>query len=81
MTQFRVLLFARYAELFGAPDVLVALPDGARVTDLIAALRTLPGGELLPAVPFVAVNHEQCDTNRRLMSGDELALLPPLAGG
>ncbi len=81
MTQFRVLLFARYAELFGAPEVFVALPDGARVVDLISALRTLPGGELLPAAPFVAINHEQCDTTRRLMAGDELALLPPLAGG
>jgi molybdopterin converting factor small subunit len=81
VTQFRVLLFARYAELFGAPDVFVTLPDGACVADLMTALRTLPGGELLPAVPFVAVNHEQCDTTRRLMAGDELALLPPLAGG
>jgi molybdopterin converting factor small subunit len=81
VNQFRVLLFARYAELFGAPEVLVSLPDGACVADLIVALRTLPGGELLPAVPFVAVNHDQCDTHRRLMAGDELALLPPLSGG
>ncbi len=78
---FRVLLFARYAELFGAPEIAVVLRDGASVADLISALRDLPGGESLPAVPFVAVNFEQSDSARRLMPGDELALLPPLAGG
>lgn len=81
MTRFRVLLFARYAELFGAPDVSVTLADGATVAELIAALRDLPGGVSLPATPFVAVNCEQSKMERMLMAGDELALLPPLAGG
>lgn len=81
MTRFRVLLFARYAELFGAPEVSITLADGATVADLITALRDLPGGASLPAVPFVAVNFEQSSALRRLMPGDELALLPPLAGG
>ena len=81
MTRFRVLLFARYAELFGAPDVAITLADGATVADLITALRDIPGGESLPVAPFVAVNFEQSHATRRLMPGDELALLPPLAGG
>ena len=79
--RFRVLLFARYAELFGAPEVSVTLDDGATVAELITALRELPGGGSLPDVPFVAVNLEQSQTGRRLMPGDELAILPPLAGG
>jgi molybdopterin converting factor small subunit len=81
VTSYRVLLFARYAELLGAPEVVVALADGARVAELIAALRGLPGGDSLPATLFVAVNHEQADLARMLLPGDELALLPPLAGG
>jgi molybdopterin converting factor small subunit len=79
--RFRVLLFARYAELFGATEVSITLAGDARVADLIAALRELPGGDSLPAIPFVAVNQQQSDESRMLMAGDELALLPPLAGG
>ena len=81
MTRYPVLLFARYAELFGAEQVEVTLPEGARVTDLIAALRNLPGGALLPDVPFVAVNLAQVEPDRVLSPRDEVALLPPLAGG
>lgn len=81
MTRFHVLLFARYAELLGAPEVCVDLAEGARVTDLIVALRELPGGASLPAAPFVAINQEHGAPTRMLMAGDELALLPPLAGG
>jgi len=79
--RFHVHLFARYAELFGTPEVSVTLAEDATVAELITALRDLPGGESLPAIPFVAVNFEQSGTGRRLMPGDELALLPPLAGG
>ena len=81
MTRYPVLLFARYAELFGADQVEVTLPEGGRVTDLIDALRNLPGGAVLPAVPFVAVNLAKADLDRVLRPSDEVALLPPLAGG
>jgi molybdopterin synthase catalytic subunit len=76
-----VLLFARYAELFGAEMVSVDLADGATVADLIAALRALPGGALLPPQPFVAVAHAQAAPGDTLPADAELALLPPLAGG
>lgn len=76
-----VLLFARYAELFGSETVSVDLPDGATVADLIAALRALPGGASLPAQPFVAVAQAQAAPGDRLPLDAELALLPPLAGG
>lgn len=76
-----VLVFARYAELFGAETVSVDLPDGATVADLIAALRTLPGGASLPSHPFVAVAQAQAAPGDPLPPDAELALLPPLAGG
>lgn len=81
MNRHVVRLFARYAELFGVEQVEVALPPHARVVDLIAALRILPGGASLPAQPFVAVNMAQAGADTVLSAGDELALLPPLAGG
>jgi molybdopterin converting factor small subunit len=77
----RVRLFARYAELFGAEQVEVNLPDGAQVAELVNALRVLPGGESLPTEPFVAVNMSQASAGTRLAPADTIALLPPLAGG
>jgi molybdopterin synthase catalytic subunit len=76
-----VLLFARYAELLGAPSVEVELPVGATIADLVAALRALPGGVSLPAHPVVAVAHTKADAAMVIPDGAELALLPPLAGG
>jgi molybdopterin converting factor small subunit len=35
----------------------------------------------LPANPMTAVNREHVTSDRRLQHGDEVALLPPLAGG
>jgi molybdopterin synthase catalytic subunit len=76
-----VQLFARYAELLGRSEVLLDVPVDARVTDVVTALRALPGGTALPAEPFVAVNMRQVPQHTVLQSGDEIALLPPLAGG
>lgn len=81
MSSHRVLLFARYAELLGAEEVVVELPDDSRVADVIAALRDLPGGASLPTLPFVAVNLKHAPPEQLLSRDDEVAILPPLAGG
>ena len=81
MNRQRVLLFARYADLFGSPDVHAVIPEHATVADLIAAVRTIPGGELLPVQPMVAVNRRHAEVSTPIRAGDEVALLPPLAGG
>ena len=81
MTNRSVMLFARYAELFGAERVAVDLPEGATVATLIDALRALPGGALLPTRPVVAVDHTTAELTMVIPSEAELALLPPLAGG
>ena len=81
MTRRRVAVFARYAEILGAASVEVELPADAKVTDLIRALRELPGGALLPAAPLVAVDHAMVGSDTRLPADAELAVLPPLAGG
>ena len=76
-----VATFARYAEVMGATTLQVDLREPATVADLIHALRSLPGGALLPAQPLVAVNLQQAVDSTAIAPSDQLALLPPLAGG
>jgi molybdopterin converting factor small subunit len=77
----RVLLFARYAELLGRETLELTLSTPATLADAVVAVRSLPGGERLPERPLAAVNQRQAAPDRPLADGDEVALLPPLAGG
>jgi molybdopterin converting factor small subunit len=81
MSSFRVATFARYAEVMGSAMLEVEVREPATVADLIRALRSLPGGETLPALPLVAVNLQQSVATESITPADQLALLPPLAGG
>ncbi len=81
MTRHRVLTFASYAEVMGSAMLEVELAEPATVADLISALRRLPGGDSLPVTPLIAVNLELASSTVPVAAGDELALLPPLAGG
>lgn len=76
-----VLLFASYADAFGAPSISVDLPANATVADVVSAFRARPGGELLPASPMVAVNQRYAPPSTRVNAGDEVAFIPPVAGG
>lgn len=77
----RVLLFARYAELVGRHAIDLQLPAGATVADAVSAVRAAPGGDRIPARPLVALGASQVHQGQVLHPGDELALLPPMAGG
>ena len=78
----RCRLFARYAELAGTNEVTLELPSPSTVGDAIAFLRArIPGGPALPQRPLAAVNAMHALPDEPLHDGDELALLPPLAGG
>jgi molybdopterin converting factor small subunit len=76
-----VLLFASYADAFGASSVELALPDGARVRDVVAGLGALAGGERLPPAPLVALNRRYARADEPVTAGDEVAVIPPVAGG
>jgi molybdopterin synthase catalytic subunit len=72
-----VQLFAMLRERAGASQVVLDLPDGARVRD---ALERLGGAaEGMPLV--MAVNREYADGDLVLEPGDEVALIPPVSGG
>jgi molybdopterin synthase catalytic subunit len=75
-----VLLFASYADVLGGDRITLELPTGASVRDLIDRVRGLPGADRLPT-PAVAVNQRYATAHQRLTSGDEVALIPPVAGG
>ncbi len=75
-----VLLFASYADAFGARQVSAPIAAPCRVSDLVEALRTLPGGSRLPAKPLVAVNRTWSANDASIALGDEVAIIPPVAG-
>jgi len=78
----RVLLFARYAEVTGQDRITLELRPPATVADAVALLRArAPNGDSLPARPLAAVNQVHALLTDVLADGDEVALLPPLAGG
>ena len=77
----QVLLFARFAELLGADRMSLALPRPASLQSVLDRLVTLPGGAGLPPRPLLARNQIQVPPEAMLEDGDEVAVLPPLAGG
>lgn len=77
----RVLLFASYADTLGFDSVELGLTPPATVADVLDRLRALPGGDRLPPKPLCALNLTHVSSDTPLSGGDELAVLPPLAGG
>ena len=77
-----VLLFAAHRDLAGADRTVVSLPDPATVGMLISKLRCRGGGwAALPEKAAVAVNRRYAHAGTALAEGDEVALIPPVAGG
>lgn len=77
----KLLFFALYRDLAGAEQLDVDLPAGATANDLVAELRMKQGLDRLPARPALAVNRTWAALSTVLRDGDEVALLPPVAGG
>jgi molybdopterin synthase catalytic subunit len=70
-----------YAEAFGRGEIPLELPAGATAADALAAVRARPGAERLPPSPMIAVNQRYARPETPLNEGDEVALIPPVAGG
>lgn len=76
-----VRLFGRYRDLAPGPSLDVHVPAPATVADLVAALHALSLEPRLPDRPVVAVNHRPAPDGQVLGTDDEIALIPPVAGG
>ncbi len=78
----RLLFFAVYRDFAGTAELELEVPGGSTAAQVVAGLRARGGGfARLPAAPVVAVNREYAPLGTALRDGDELALLPPVAGG
>jgi molybdopterin converting factor small subunit len=65
----------------GRELVDLTLPAPASVLDVLSRLRALPGADRLPDRPLAAVNQVHARPDTPVADGDEVAFLPPLAGG
>ena len=75
----RVLLFASWADALGARSVDLDLADGATAADVLSALDARAGSQL--PRPALAVNRCIVPSHARIARGDEVAIIPPVAGG
>ena len=76
-----VRLFASYAEAAGREARSLTLAAGAPAADALAAVRAQEWASRLPPSPAVAVNRRYAGRDVTLRDGDEVAIIPPVAGG
>ena len=76
-----VRLFASYAESLGRSEIALDLGEGATIDDVVRSISALPGADRLPPSPLVAVNCVYARSGTIINDGDEVALIPPVAGG
>lgn len=80
--QVRVLYFASFRDAAGRTEEIREIPPGTRVSDLWEILaREVPAFGRFPRMPPAAVNRLSTVAFHTLEDGDEVAYLPPVAGG
>lgn len=77
----RVQLFASYAERLGCGTIELPVNGLRTAGDVLDRLRALPGGAAIGPSTLVAVNLRHAAPETPVHSGDEVAIMPPLAGG
>jgi molybdopterin synthase catalytic subunit len=77
-----VRFFASHREATGCASYQVDVPNGARAADVLLQLcETFPRLQPLAHNAAFAINQTQVSATSTLHEGDELAVLPPMAGG
>ena len=78
----RLLFFAVLRDVTGKRDDVLDLPEGTRAADVWRLLRDEHRAlrDYAPP-PMTAVNESYVDADEVLRDGDELAFIPPVAGG
>ena len=82
MMKIRLLYFAVLRDIAGRSDDVVELPEGTRAADVWQRLRDEHAAlrdYIQP--PMIAVNESYVNADEPLHDGDELAFIPPVAGG
>jgi len=82
MMKIRLLYFAVLRDIAGRSEDLVELPEGTRAADVWQRLRDEHAAlrdYIQP--PMIAVNESYVNADEPLHDGDELAFIPPVAGG
>lgn len=78
----RLLYFASFRDAAGRDEETRELAEGSTVAAVWEDLRReVPFFAKLSAMPPAAVNCEYAEPGRRLAEHDEVAFLPPVAGG
>jgi len=77
----RVRLFGVYREVAGSEEVEVRLPPRSTVGELRAALSERLGAAAAMSGTAVALNRRYATEEDVVSPGDEVALIPPVAGG
>jgi len=78
----RLLYFASFREAVGADEEIRDVEEGWTVAHLWRSLQSaVPHFARYGAMPAVAVNCEYVSADRALSPEDEVAFLPPIAGG
>lgn len=78
----RLLYFATFRDVAGRDAEERQVADGARVRDLWTELvAEMPGLAATGAMPPAAINRTYTGPETALSEGDEVAFLPPVAGG
>lgn len=81
MATVRVLLFASYAEALGTSSLEIEVGAATRVRDVLDSVRARAGATRLPPVPLVAINERYARLDDPVSERDEVAIIPPVAGG
>lgn len=78
----KLLLFAVLRDIVGKDEETIELADGSRAIDLWEMLRRdYEGLEAHRVPPMTAVNESYVTPDTELSEGDEVAFIPPVAGG
>ena len=82
MIKVRVRCFAAVREIVGVSELLIDLPEGSTLMELIHQLQgQFPRLQALTGYLLFSVNREYASPDTRLAGGDEVAFIPPVSGG
>jgi molybdopterin synthase catalytic subunit len=77
----RLLYFAVLRDIVGKSETEWEVPDGTRAADLWQRLRAQHAKLAAAPQPMTAVNETYVRPDAMLRDGDEVAFIPPVAGG